>query len=230
LRVTADRDDVPWRSECTPLVDEASRAAVLRDLGYEPHDFGMADGWILFEESSAERLVRDFLIPWFTPRLATFVTVAANGVDDVAPRLHDLHRLFLYLHRQSAYALRAWIVVDGDDSGRDMIKKLASRFSDRWPSSHFKHWSVDDFERFYPTEFSARVNEVLALPHGQQKQQAKRELLHSVLDWVVADPERAREGFERSAAEVIEFLREIEASVLDVPRSGAERASALPSG
>jgi hypothetical protein len=42
-----------------------ARIAVLRDLGYELHDFDLWNGWLIVEEASAEVIIRNYLIPWF---------------------------------------------------------------------------------------------------------------------------------------------------------------------
>ena len=35
---------------------------MLSDLGYELGDFDLWEGWIFFEESSSEKIVREYLI------------------------------------------------------------------------------------------------------------------------------------------------------------------------
>src|SRR5262249_19596834 len=42
-----------------------ARIDVLRELGYELYDFDLWNGWLILEEASAERIIRDYLIPWF---------------------------------------------------------------------------------------------------------------------------------------------------------------------
>jgi hypothetical protein len=61
--------------------DPAARVAALSDLGYELYDFNLFDGWLILEESSAERIIRDYLIPWFVPRLTRVRTIAAGGAS-----------------------------------------------------------------------------------------------------------------------------------------------------
>ena len=61
-----------------PSTPEA-RLSVLRELGYSLSDFDLWDGWLILEESSAERIIRDYLIPWFAPLLALVRTLAAGG-------------------------------------------------------------------------------------------------------------------------------------------------------
>ena len=50
--------------------EPAARSEILSDLGYELRDFEFYDGWLFLEESSAESIIRDHLIPWFLPNLA----------------------------------------------------------------------------------------------------------------------------------------------------------------
>ncbi|WP_309643990.1 AAA family ATPase, partial [Phenylobacterium sp.] len=59
---------------------------LLRELGYEFGDFDLHDGWLFLEESSAEFVVREILIPWFTPKLrGRLRTFSAAGVDNLEP-------------------------------------------------------------------------------------------------------------------------------------------------
>jgi len=46
---------------------EDDRRAVLTELGYELHDVDLWDAWLFLEESSAEKIVRQYLVPWFVP-------------------------------------------------------------------------------------------------------------------------------------------------------------------
>jgi predicted ATP-dependent endonuclease of OLD family len=190
------------------------RIEVLRQLGYELYDFDLHDGWLILEESSAEAVVH-CLIPLFTPRLARVRTVSAGGVDRVGPMFEDFKRLFLFAHLERHYNKRAWVIVDGDEIGKRVVAKLQAGYKD-WPSGHFCTWSEENFEKYYPAEFADRVAEVLAMPHGQHKQQAKKKLVEEVKAWVDEQPEGVvRAAFESSAGEVIEALREIERKLFE---------------
>jgi hypothetical protein len=93
--------------------DPEERRAVLEELGYEMTDFGLWSGWLILEESSAERIINDFLIPQFAPRLkGRLRTIAAHGVDNVPIKFEDFNKLFLFTHRASMYKNKAWVVVD----------------------------------------------------------------------------------------------------------------------
>ena len=98
-------DSLPPESKIAELAsDPTARHALLQSLGYDFGDFGLYDAWLIFEESSAERIVREFIIPWFAPGLAGRVrTLAAQGASDVEPRFLDLHRLFVFTHLEPAY-------------------------------------------------------------------------------------------------------------------------------
>jgi hypothetical protein len=191
------------------------RRRVLDDLGYELYDYDLYDGWLILEEASAERMIRDYLVKWFAPRLVGRLrTVSAQGVGDVEPMVHDFRRLFLYLHLEERYNERAWVLVDGG-KGDEVVRKLQDRFS-TWPGHHFVALREHDFERYYPVEFQQKATAALAL-HGQAKRDAKRELLEEVRVWCDEDDGRAKQAFEASAGEVIEFLRRLEETL--VPRS-----------
>ena len=62
LHVTSD-GNAPPTSSYRAVDDSVGRMEILRDLGYELADLGLGEGWLIFEESSAERIVREFLIP-----------------------------------------------------------------------------------------------------------------------------------------------------------------------
>ena len=68
---------------------------LLEDLGYDIFDFDLYKSYLILEESSAETLIKDFLIPTFYPQLKDKIkTIAASGVDDVEPRFHDFFTPF----------------------------------------------------------------------------------------------------------------------------------------
>jgi putative AbiEii toxin of type IV toxin-antitoxin system len=183
-----------------------ARIAVLRRLGYELSDFDLWEGWLVLEESSAEVIIR-YLIPWFVPELARIRTVAAGGTSKVEPTFEDFRRLFLFAHLEQQYRGRAWVIVDSDDEGQRIVADLRGKYAS-WPADHFVTWDQSDFEQYYPAQFEAKVQEVLALPHDA-KPAAKKALLDEVKAWCDAKPDEAKAELEKSAAEVIEKLRSI---------------------
>ena len=214
--VTSESDATIPTSQAVAIDDTPlMRRRLLDDLGYELYDYDLYDGWLILEEASAERIVRDYLVKWFAPRLVGRLrTVCAQGVDDVEPMVHDFRRLFLYLHLEERYIQRAWVLVDGG-KGDGVVRKLQDRFS-TWPSHHFVALKEHDFENYYPVEFQQKAKAALAL-HGQAKRDAKRELLEEVRVWSDEDDDRAKQAFEDSASEVIKFLQRVEETL--VPRS-----------
>jgi hypothetical protein len=186
-----------------------ARLPVLRDLGYSLSDLELWDGWLILEESSAERIIRDYLIPWFAPKLARMRTLAAGGVGGVEPTFEDFRRLMLFAHLEPVYRDAAWVRVDGDEAGTKVIARLTEKYPSAQPD-RFAPFSEPQFERFYPPCFSAKVAEALA-QHDQKAQRlAKRELLHEVRRWLDADKARGRAALSESAATVIADLKQIE--------------------
>ena len=51
--------------------------------------------------------------------------------------------------------------------------------------------------------------DVLAMQHGQKKQDEKGKLAEDVLRWAMADPVKARAEFKVCAEEILDFLHEI---------------------
>lgn len=210
LRIVAEPNVLPTTAhvEVVEATPEA-RIAVLEDLGYSFADFEMWDGWLILEESSAERIIRDYLIPWFAPSLSRVRTLAAGGVDKVEPVFADFQRMVLYTHLMPAYAGRTWVRVDGDDSGRDLVAKLRSDFSD-WPQDRFQTFSAGQFENYYPAPFAEERRAAFEITDKQARRQAKRDLLSRVLAWLEEDEQRGKAALRDSAAEVIADLLRME--------------------
>lgn len=201
------RNEIPTSTirevESTP----EARVEVLRRLGYELSDFDLWDGWVILEESSAEIIVR-YLIPWFVPNLSRVRTVAAGGVSKVEPTFEDFRRLFLFAHLEPQYRGRAWVIVDGDDLGKEVVASLHAKYK-TWPSDRFATWSQPDFESYYPPRFDERAKEALGKSHDD-KPPAKKKLLDEVKAWCDTNEEEEKAAFATSAAEVIEKLKEID--------------------
>ena len=190
----------------------AARLGVLKDLGYTFSDFDLWDGWLILEESSAERIIRDYLIPFFTTKLARIRTLAAGGNQEVEPTFDDFYRLVRFTHLEEAYRNRAWVLVDGDTHGREIVERLRERYS-TWEPDRFGCFDQAQFERYYPSEFSDRVDQVLSETNRPARREAKRVLLDDVRQWLDEDEDRAHVALTKSAAPVIATLKRIEAQL-----------------
>ncbi len=179
------------------------RIKILERLGYDLFDYDIFKAYLIFEESSAEYLIRDFIIPIFVPHVKDKIrTIASQGTSDVIPKFNDLLRLFMYIHTSEIYKEKAWVICDGDVTGLETINKLKDKFSS-WPESHFSNFKESNFEKYYPHRFSGSINQVLSLNNGKHKQEAKKELLYKVLQFIKDEPEVAKSEFLISAEEVI---------------------------
>lgn len=201
-------EGLPPTATVQTLETTGERIEVLSDLGYELWDFDLWEGWIILEESSAERIVRDYLVQWFAPRLSRARTLAAGGQSAVSPTFDDFNRLFRFTHLEERYRNRAWVLVDGDEEGRRIVDDLRQRYT-TWHPRQFRALSEGDFERYYPDRFADQVATALSQT-GQVKREAKRALLAGVREFCDAEPEAARDEFADSATEVIRVLGEIE--------------------
>jgi AAA domain, putative AbiEii toxin, Type IV TA system len=202
--------------------EPGARGEVLIELGYELSDFEFYEGWLFLEEASAESIIRDHLIPWFTPGLAGRLrTVSAKGSSRVGPIFDDFNRLVLFTHLEERYRNRAWVIVDGDKSGAAVVEKLRKSYK-AWDADHFQALGEPNFERYYPDRFNSQAAEALSHSDAGMRRDGKRELLHGVLAWIAAEPEPARAEFEKSAAEPIALLRSIETEL--VGRAQASQA------
>jgi predicted ATPase len=200
------------------LVEEVERSPaahmqLLRELGYEFADFELHDAWLFLEESSAESVFHQILIPWFVPELrGRLRTYAANGVDDVEPSIISFGRLIVFVHLQPVYEGRLWVRVDGDERGKEVATKIRAAFPD------FKDGSINSFEHpqfefYYPARFKERVEQVLSITDRKLKQSEKKALLQEVLKWSVDNTDSAKAEWQASAAEQIKLLKSISKSI-----------------
>ncbi|GIG85116.1 hypothetical protein Pen02_00520 [Plantactinospora endophytica] len=214
---TTSDGEIPPTSSYDVINSPASRISVLQDLGYELADLDLGEGWLIFEESSAERLAREFLIPWFAPRLLRLRTLAASGTSRLEPIMQDFRELFLFAHLEPMYRGRAWVIADGDRSGIAVIETLRRNFSG-WPADRFINLNRTDFEMYYPSCFKDDAERALSEKDKRKRREAKRVLLNAVLAWIVEDEQVAKEAFADSAREVIDRLRAIESALLGLGR------------
>lgn len=200
--------------EKIPNTPEARRN-VLEDLGYDFFDFDLWSAWLILEESSAETIIKEFLIPWFAPDLQSKIrTFSADGIDKVIPKLADFNNLFVFLHLQPAYKNLAWVIVDSGQNEAKIIERLKNTYTrSGWNADNFLQFSEHDFERYYPIKFKEEIDNVLKLPSGQHKQKHKTSILEQVKTWCKENPEEAKLAFQESALEVIKILKDIELSV-----------------
>lgn len=211
--VSTQDKSLPTVAKVSPVEPSAkARLAALRDLGYSFSDFDLWDGWLILEESSAERIIRDYLIPWFTPKLTRIRTISTGGNSQVEPTFIDFNRLVLFTHLEEAYRDSAWVLVDGDEAGQRIVTSLREKFPS-WSPDRFDLFGEEQFERYYPSEFSGQIDAVLALS-GQEKHDGKKRLLDEVREWLDADDARGRVALEDSAGSVIEHLRRIQDHLL----------------
>lgn len=212
--VTSELGEMPPSAKISAVEpNAAARLEVLRDLGYSFSDFDLWDGWLILEESSAERIIRDYLIPWFAPKLSRVRTLAVGGVSQVEPTFDDFRRLVLFTHLEEAYRDAAWVRVDGDRSGLAVIDRLKDRYSS-WQPDRFGCFSKEQFEHYYPAEFTEEISLALAHTDIQTRREAKQKLLNVVRKWLDENEQRARKALELSAAEVIAELRLIESQLV----------------
>lgn len=217
IHATSDNERMP-SSTFTEVVGDNDRIKVLQDLGYGLADLDLGEGWLIFEEASAERLIRQYLVPWFAPGLTRLRTLGARGVSRVGPLFDDYREMVLFSHLEPFYRNRAWVIVDGDKAGRNVVENLRRNFAN-WPQEHFRCWSREAFELYYPSRFSNRVQEVLAIQDNVDRRQQKKDLLDEILDWIEEDKQGALDAFAVSAADVITVLQEIEAELLDLTKT-----------
>ena len=187
------------------------RIHLLAHLGYELSDLDLHDGWLIFEESSAERIVREYLIPWFAPRLRRVKTVSSRGTGDLSKTFEALNKLVLFSHLEARYRGRVRVLADGEESGLKAVEQLRALYPS-WGPEAFQNLDETDFELYFPENFRDEAAAVLSRPDRRAKREGKTQLLMDLIDWIDEDEQRARSAFEESAADVIERLRDFEST------------------
>lgn len=189
------------------------RTLALEDLGYDVGDYGLWSYWLILEESSAERLISEYFIKWFIPRLIGKIrTYSASGCDNVEKALTELYRTMTFIHLQKIYQNKVWVIIDSGDTEKKIIDNLQNEKFKSWNPDNFSQFDKHDFEEYYPHNFEAEVNLIKSLDK-KDKRKAKKELLYKVLEWINNDEGCAKIAFEKSAVNVITKLKQIESVV-----------------
>ena len=187
----------------------AGHMQLLRDLGYEFTDFSLHEGWLFLEESSAEQIVRDILIPNFVPKLrGRLRTFSAAGVDNLEPTVSEFRRLITFVHLQPAYEGRIWVRADGDEAGRNVIEKMRLVFPNLGADA-LASFERQQFEHYYPPQFAEAVQQTLGIEDKKIRRQAKTDLLNQVVEWTANHSEEAKAAWAESAAEIVTILKSI---------------------
>ena len=191
------------------------RRAVLEELGYDLFDYDIWSAWLILEESSAQCIIRDYIIPWFFPQLTNKLgTVPAGGIDGVEPKFKDLNRLFLYLYLVPMYKDRVWIFVDGDDIGKKTIRNLKETYSKSgWNTDNFRTFEKENFEEYYPDDFKQDKEEIFKETNRDKKRNLKKLLIEKIKCWIGENSDLAKEKFKESASEIIELVELINKSM-----------------
>ncbi|TAF73814.1 MAG: hypothetical protein EAZ53_11320 [Bacteroidetes bacterium] len=187
------------------------RRQVLEDLGYDFFDFDLWKGWLFLEESSAEIIIRDYLIDWFVKPLKNKIrTFSAGGTSAIIPKFEDFDKLFVFLHLEPTYKNKVWIIIDSGEEEKIIITKIRDKYTKSgWNESNFGQFNEHDFEKYYPLDFQPKVDEIIKISDKQKLRDSKKQLLEEVKQWIAEDENIAKEKFKESAKEVIERLKQI---------------------
>jgi hypothetical protein len=176
----------------------------------------MWSGWLILEESSAEKIIKKYLIPWFTPELnGKLKTFSARSLSEVKKKFEDFNNLFVFLHLQPVYKNLAWVVIDAGDEEEKIINDLKDLYTrSGWNKENFLQFSEHDFEQYYPDRFKSKVNNILQTIDKQKRRKMKNELLEEVEHWIKENDGDAKEAFKESASNVIEVLLQIKSNFI----------------
>lgn len=182
------------------------RRRVLEELGYDFSDLGVFKGFLILEESSAERVIRDILIPNFCSKLqGKLRTYSSRGAGNVPERARKLLELVVYVNLQPMYEGRLWVRVDNDPAGREAIAGLGS-LRDNIDAKCFK---AQDFERYYPARYHQEIKLINEEKGTRATFSRKGELAERAAKDMVGNPQLIDE-WRQSAAEIIDFLKSVE--------------------
>jgi len=195
--------------------DPVERIKVLEELGYDFFDSELWKAWLFLEESSAEQIIRDYLIKWFVPDLKNDLkTFSAGSTSKIEPKFDDFNKLFVFLHLEPTYKNKVWVYIDdGNDEG-EIISRMKTMYAKSgWDEGNFNQFSEHDFERYYPQRFQEKVDSVLSIANKKEKMREKSALLKEVIRWISEDGGLAKQEFKESAAEIIGVLELIKSKL-----------------
>ncbi|MFM2340156.1 MAG: hypothetical protein RLZZ360_792 [Candidatus Parcubacteria bacterium] len=206
-------------SQVKEIKTSKERMDALENLGYEFFDYGQYMGYLFLEESSAELIIREYIIPWFIPNLNQKIrTHSSAGKSKIEMRFEEFNNLFVFVHLEPIYRNKAWVILDGGESEAAIIEKFKAKYvvKDGWKEENFLQFNEHDFEEYYPKIFKDKFNSEIrndTTLTKEEKRLKKINLLIEVKDWVSNDEEEAKKQFALSATEVIEKLKQIDASL-----------------
>lgn len=209
-------------SEIEEITDnKIERRNTLQELGYEFADFELWEAWLILEESSAEIIIRDYIIPWYIGDLQNKLrTYSANSISRVKQRFEELKNTFVYLNLTEIYKNKVWVIIDDGEKESEIISSIKEQYVPKgWRDDCFSQFSKHDFEEYYPEHFRTRVVELLAMPKTNKNEkklirEAKRNLVEDVKNWLSENPEEGKEQLQESAKEVIDAIKSIK-EILD---------------
>ncbi len=209
------KNKMPYSSAEEVGNDVESRRNLLENLGYELIDVDMWDSWMILEESSAEKFIREHLIPWFVPNLnGKLRTFSARTISELEIKFNDLNNLFVFLNMEPVYKNKVWVIIDSGEKEKEIINRLKEVYVAKdWKEENFQQFSQHDFEKYYPEIFQEKVDGIVSLTNTSERFERKKELREEVEKWIEEKGDEAKEAFEVSAKEVIEKLKEIEKEI-----------------
>lgn len=195
------------------------RRDTLESLGYEFFDYGQYAAYLFLEESSAEIIIREYLIPWYVESLVGKIrTYSAASISKIEKRFEDFNNLFIFIHLEPLYKNKAWVIIDGGESEAQIIVRLKDMYAEKngWNEGNFSQFASHDFEEYYPIPFKERfISEIRDA--GSLSKEVKRAkklvLLNELRSWISENEDEAKTLFELTAKEVISKLKEIDSAL-----------------
>jgi hypothetical protein len=68
------------------------------------------------------------------------------------------------------YRYRAWALVDGDESGKQVVQKLRTQYAS-WPQENFSCWEKEEFESYYPERLQDKATTIKSISDRAQRRE-----------------------------------------------------------
>lgn len=186
------------------------KISLLEEMGYDCYDIGLYKYWFIFEESSSERLFRDYIFKWFFPEQKKYLrTISSCGIDKAEIQFDAINAIFTVFHLGNVFKNKVFIALDSGRKEKEIIDRIKATYQIKgWNIENFINFSFHDLEECYPISLKNDFLKIKELPK-KQKRDGKKELFDSLLTWINNNEDDARNHFQLTLNNEIEILKNI---------------------
>lgn len=169
------------------------RLDVLADLGYSLSDFGLWEGYIIFEEQSAEYLFREVIFDWVDSTMRSKIrSIACKSYSTVEQRFESINHQMVNVHLAQVYKNKCLVLIDEGPDEASVLNKMKGIYckgENGWSPEFFKALSKHDIEDYYPAHFMADVKVIKDELEWKRRQDQKGALVKKLVGWIKANAE-----------------------------------------